>query len=307
MKGKVTILILYLFCCIWIVGCQQQEADPVNVYNVYYLNGAETKVEIHKLEIQTKVQADILKTLLQDLSMPPTSPEYKSPLYMGFTLNSYSLEKGKLLLDFDKGYLDLAPTTEVLVRAAIVMTLTQVSGINFVGFTVDGDPIYDNLSNVIGWMNADQFVNNAGNEINTYEEVRLKLYFANETGDGLVAVNRTILYNSNISLEKIVVEEVIKGPNGADVYPTVNPSTKVISVKVKDGICYVNLDDGFLTTVNNVSANVTIYSLVNSLAEINGISKVQFSVNGDSTGVFREKYGLNTLFERNLDLVTNPQ
>jgi germination protein M len=306
MKVKYLFMILLtLFCAALLTGCGEEKAEPANVYEVYYLNAAETKVEIHEKEIQTKVQAEILDRLLSYLAEEPTDPGYKSPLHMGFSINSFTLENGKILLDFSEGYNQLAPTTEVLVRAAIVMTLTQVSGINFVGFTVEGSPVYDNLSNVIGWMYADQFVNNAGSEINTYEEVRLKLYFANEAGDGLVAVNRTKLYNSNISLEKIVAEEVIKGPNGVDVYPTVNPATKIISVMVKDGTCYVNLDDSFLTTINNVTADVTIYSMVNSLAEINGINKVQFSVNGDSTGVFRERYNLSTIFERNLDIVTN--
>jgi germination protein M len=298
-------LVITLFGSVCLAGCSEKPTESANVYEVYCLNAAETKVEVHEKEIQTKVQSEILNRLLEYLAEEPTDPGYKSPLHMGFSIKSFTLEKGKILLDFSEGYNQMAPTTEVLVRAAIVMTLTQVSGINFVGFTVEGNHVYDNLSNVIGWMYADQFVNNAGSEINTYEEVRLKLYFANEAGDGLVSVNLTKLYNSNIPLEKIVVEEVIKGPNGADVYPTVNPATKIISVMVKDGVCYVNLDDSFLTTINNVTADVTIYSLVNSLAEISGINKVQFSVNGDSTGVFRERYNLNTLFERNLDMVTN--
>jgi germination protein M len=293
-----------LFCIVGLVGCSEKSAEPSNLYEVYYLNSGETKVEIHEKEIQTKVQSEILDKLLSYLAEEPTDPNYKSPLHMGFSINSFKMDNGKILLDFSEEYKQLAPTSEVLVRAAIVMTLTQVSGIDFVGFTVEGNPIYDSLSNVIGFMNADQFVNNAGNEINTYEEVRLKLYFANEAGDRLVARNRSKYYNSNIALEKIVVEEVIKGPNGVDVFPTIDPATKIISVMVKDGTCYVNLDDSFLTTVNNVTADVTIYSLVNSLAEISGINKVQFSVNGDSTGVFRERYNLSTIFERNLDMVT---
>ena len=69
------------------------------------------------------------------------------------------------------------------------------------------------------------FIDNAGDEINSYERVKLKLYFADETGTELREINRTVVYNSNISMEKLVVEQLIDGPNAKDVYPTINPES----------------------------------------------------------------------------------
>ena len=139
-----------------------------------------------------------------------------------------------------------------------------------------------------------------------YDTVNLTLYFTNETGDGLIAVNREKAYNTNISLDRLVVEEVIAGPSATveGVYPTINPDTKPISVLTKDGICYVNLDETFLIQVYNVTPDVTIFSIVNSLAELSNVNKVQISINGDTSKMYREKYSFSTLFERNLDLVT---
>jgi len=223
---------------------------------------------------------------------------------MGFTLLSYDLTDGKLLLDVDDKYKDLSATTETLVRAALVKTLTQLTEINFIGITVNGNPLYDNLNNLVGWMFADQFISNEGNEINTYEKVRLKLYFTNEDGNTLIAVNTAELrYNSNRSLEKLVVEELIKGPNAGTAYAALNPDTKVISVMVKDGICYVNLDENFLIQSGNATAEATWYSIVNSLTELSNVNKVQIFINGDSSGTFREKFSFSTVYERNLDIV----
>ncbi|MDR0963523.1 MAG: GerMN domain-containing protein, partial [Clostridium sp.] len=131
----------------------------------------------------------------------------------------------------------------------------------------------------------------------------MTLYFANATGDGLIMVNRSRLYNSNISMEKLIVEELIKGPDSPDVYPTINPATRIISVTVKDSICYVNLDDQFLTRTNNIKEEIAIYSIVNSLAELGTVNKVQIIINDIATGVFLEKYSFDTIYERNLDLV----
>ena len=151
----------------------------------------------------------------------------------------------------------------------------------------------------MGWMNAEQFINNDGNEINTYEPVRVKLYFASEDGTNLIAAYREKHYSTNTPLERFVVEELIAGPTIEGLYPSINPATKVISVLTMDGICYVNLDENFLTVQGNVSTDVSIYSIVNSLVELSNINKVQILINGEVPTTFAA-----TVFERNLDIVT---
>ncbi len=183
----------------------------------------------------------------------------------------------------------------------------RIPEISLVSFTVQGEMLADSSGMAIGTMNADSFIENAGDEINAYEKVNLKLYYANEDGTGLVEENRrNVVYNSNISLEKLVVEQLVKGPLMEGAYPTINPSTKIISVSVKDGICYVNLGSDFLSQPNSVSAEVTIYSITNSLVELSNVNKVQISIGGETNITYREKIDLNNLFERNLDLLVTP-
>jgi len=52
-----------------------------------------------------------------------------------------------------------------------------------------------------------------------------------------------------------------------------------------------------------VTADVTIYSIVNSLVELSNVNKVQISINGDTSTTYREKFAFSTVYERNLDLV----
>jgi germination protein M len=192
----------------------------------------------------------------------------------------------------------------VLVRAAIVRTLTQIPEISYVAFTIQGEMLMDSAGNAVGPMAADTFIDNAGNEINAYEKVNLRLYFANEAGDSLVEENRrNVVYNSNIPLEKLVVEQLIEGPMAEGGYPTINPLTKLVSVNVKDGVCYVDLSEDFLSQPYNVNSEVTIYSITNSLVELSNVNKVQISVNGETNISYRENIKLSTVFERNLDLL----
>ena len=189
----------------------------------------------------------------------------------------------------------------------LVRSLTQIPGVSHVEMTVNGEALTDSLGSVVGPMTADMFIDNAGNEINAYEKTRIKLYFANASGDGLVESLVTRVYSTNISMEKLVVEQLVAGPgeDSPDSYPVLNPNTRVLGVTVKDGTCYVNFDDGFLTQTNNTTGEVVIYAIANSLIELPNVNKVQIAVNGRTDLIYRETFDLSTIFDRNLDLVYN--
>ncbi|MBQ7955718.1 MAG: GerMN domain-containing protein [Lachnospiraceae bacterium] len=303
---SVILCFLLLFC----MACGgEEQKDDEHVIKLYYVGSAETKVVMQEHVLQAKDVQEQLAEIVAQLSTVPEKLEYKPPLAMGFSLNEYRLENGGLVLDVDEKYKELKPTTEVLVRAALVRSFTQLPEVSYVSVTVAGAPLHDNLGNVIGLMSADQFIDNAGSEINTNEKVRLKLYFANEAGNELVTLNRTLDYNTNISMEKLVVEQILAGiaPAESGGYPTLNSDTKIISVAVKDGICYVNFDQTFLTPAYSVTPEVALYSLVNSLTELSGVNKVQISINGETNVMYMEKYSLTTIFERNLDLIVKEE
>ena len=251
-----------------LTGCGTREPETGKKISVYYVNTAETKVEVHDQYLNTKTPEEQLEETMTFLSTTPEKLEYKAPFDMGFQVLDYEVEDGKLVINVDKAYSELSVTTEVLVRAAVVRTLTQLSNVKYVTITLEGSQLYDNAGELVGWMNAEQFINNDGNEINTYELVKVKLYFANADGDKLIAAYREKHYSTNTPLERFVVEELIAGPSGQieGLYPVINPETKIINILTKDGICYVNLDSSFLTVVNNVSTEVAVYSIVNSLA-----------------------------------------
>lgn len=301
---KICGIVLAVACLLLTAACGRDDGDSGNIYQVYYVSNSETKVEMHEYEVQTLSPEDQLQELIGCLSTNPDRLEYKAPFGMGFRILGMKLEEERLTIDVDGAYKELPVMTEVLVRAAVVRTLTQLPEISFVMVTVEGNQLYDANGNAISWMNAEQFIDNDGNEINTYELARVRLYFAGESGADLIAAFREKHYSTNTPMERFVVEELIAGPSGQldGLYPSINPNTKIINVMTKDGICYVNLDENFLTVVNNVSTDVSIYSIVNSLVELSNINKVQILINGEVPSSFS-----TTTFERNLDIVTTPE
>ncbi|MBQ9511648.1 MAG: GerMN domain-containing protein [Lachnospiraceae bacterium] len=274
--------------------------------NVYYVNREETRIfsSPYMDELDISDVNDAVMELIDELKRVPEKLEYEAPIAGDVELLDVTLSDKLLTLNFAPSYFEVSSVREILLRAAIVRTLTQIDGVDFVTFLVNGEPLADAKGNIIGNMSADTFIYNAGNEINAYERMQLTLYFANEDGDGLIPVYRTVVYNSNIALERLVVDQLILGPQNDIANPTINPATGVLRVSVSDGICYVDLDSAFLTEPYAVQPQVALYSIVNSLAELPGINKVQILIGGETNVDFMESINLSNVLERNLDIVS---
>lgn len=297
-----------LLCLLLVfAGCTQQQEHEVGEkeYQIYYLNKSETKITPVSFYTGETDTEKLIRLLITQLRTNPEDTGLRATISDAMQPGQYRLSEESLSLDFGKGYEELIPTTEVLTRAAIVRTLCQLEQVEYVTFTIENDALLDRSGTPVGVMSADTFVENTGNEINAYELAQLTLYFADDSGTGLLKVAREEMYNSNISMERLVVDKVIAGPQTEeeDVYPAVNPATKVLGVTVKDGVCYVNLDSAFLVQVDNVNADVTVYAIVNSLMELNNVNKVQLSVDGETKVVYRESISLENPLDRNYEIV----
>ena len=297
---KLHILILILCLTVGgLTGCgdssESEEGTPI-----YYISSEGTKLETHSFPIEGTTVDSKVQQMLEYLAQTPENLSYQAPLSMGFQILTYSFDSGKLTLDMSIDYYNLSPVTEVLVRAAIVRTLCQITGVGYVRFTVAGETLLDNAGEAVSWMNDSLFISNDGNAINTYESARIRLYFATEDGTRLVSAYREKYYLTSMSKERFIVEEMIAGPSGqiSGIYATISPETDIISVNTRDGVCYVNLDADFLTAYNNVSTEVAVYSLVNSLTDLSYVNKVQILINGELPGTFESTY------EQNMDIVT---
>ena len=102
----------------------------------------------------------------------------------------------------------------------------------------------------------------------------------------------------------IPMEQLIEGPRKSGLLATIPSETKLITITVVDGVCYVNLDEMFLNQNQEISEPVVLYSIVDSLTELTGIDKVQISINGDTSGKCRYTYKLSKMYKADDRLVT---
>ena len=260
---------------------------PSNAIRLYYLSNDLSSVLPVDYVPKASEPQQLCEEVSQQLAAVPESVEGVAPI-SGFTVSKITMENGVVTLDVSKEYEMIDSTTEILARAAIVNSLCQLENVTGVQFLVEGEPLLDSAGEEVGEMNSDMYIFNTGREIRTYQMVRLHLYFADETGTQLVNTYRRVVYNSNLSMERLVTEQVIMGTSSDFAYPTLNPETRVLSVTTVDGICYVSLNAAFLTEPYNVSPRVAIWSLVNSLCTLPDIDGVQISIDGDTSYSFLE-------------------
>lgn len=295
--------ILLLTIPLLMAGCRKQQQIDESGYRIWYINQDETCLKYENKELQSKNEEGLLREMMEVMRETPTDDELKPVIPEDVELLDFDFEHNQLYLDFSPEYKKMPKVYEVLCRAAIVRTLGQIDGVEYVDFQVNGEPLTDLEGKEIGLMNEDQFIENAGEEINAYKTADLTLYFANKAGDKLVEQRVAMEYNSNISLEKLIVEQLIAGPPFEGAYPTIPSETKLLNISIKDNICYVNLDEGFLGTGYNVIESIPVYSIVNSLIENTDAQKVQISINGETNRMFRESINFDTIFEKNEGLI----
>lgn len=299
---KLRIFLLLAILAVIFTGCGK-EAPTADGTVVYYLNKDVTSI----VPVSCKITGDgpeiRVEEFLAKLESAPESVDLRRTIPESVKILSYTLDRKQLYLDFSAEYLNMDKATEVLVRAAIVKTMVQVDEVSFIGIRVAGEPIKDSTGSTIGLMNENTFLDNMGSEENATKITNLNLYFANKTGDKLKNQSCVVEYNANVAVEKVIVEQLIAGPTEEGYYATIPKDTKVMNVTTKDGVCYVNLDTGFTGQGYDVLGTVTIYSIVNSLTELPGVTDVQILVNGETNISYKDNISLETIFQRNMEMI----
>ena len=286
-----------VLCFVWSIllcGCASEQINENEMF-VYYINteGNALITEVHPmLEVE-----EALNLLMK--------PAEKSNTVLGDVgMEAYDVVGNKLTIYFNNDYLELKKSIEVLFRAAVVQTMVQVEGINFVSFYVGDEPLEDTDGNPIGLMRAEDFVSNVGYTSEFYQTTDLRLYYADEEGKMLQLVKKSnVHYNINTSIEKLVVEQLMKGTSAQAATNTIPKTTKLLGVSVKDGICYVNFDEKFASDGYDQNPEVTVYSIVNSLIENANVNKVQILIEGSSDVLYKGTVDLSRPLEWNNDLL----
>ncbi|MBR1744266.1 MAG: GerMN domain-containing protein [Lachnospiraceae bacterium] len=290
-------------------ACGRKKETTYKGMYVYCVNTSETQVVGEKYKLKSKNTEKQIDEFLKKLSQEPADISLKKAIPTDLELKEHTIsEAGDLCLYWTTSYANYTGVSEVLRRAAIVKTLCQIEKVHTVEFYVAGQPLTDANMNVVGFMTADTFIDNTGEQAYR-QKITLNIYFSNETGDRLKKVPITISYDASIPIEQLVTEQLVKGPEEIkgltekNIKRTISSDTKINKISVRENTCYLDLSGDFLNKPENVTNETAIYSVVNTLTNLSNINRVQFSIDGEQNILFNDQISFGKPFETNLDLV----
>ena len=275
---------------------------PDSDYYFYHID--ETKTELVKVayEPNRETTENMIQDFMQLLNSKVHGKNDISLLPEDVEIVTHSVHDGVLNLDFNRAYLQMDAAREVLARAGVVKTFAQIPDIQYVKFQVDSKPFLDSNQKPIGIMNEESFLQSSGETLNSYQEANVVLYFVSESGRKLVREERKVYFDKNVTLETVVVEQLLKGPKES-ANPTLPSTAKLVSVTTMDQICYVNFNKNFIEEALPLKEEIPIYSIVNSLIDTCRVDKVQLSIEGVTDITYGETMYLDQFYEKNEELI----
>lgn len=267
---------------------------------LYFLDANNLKLETEERVIVKGTNSEIVGKTLDQLIAGPKNQAYQKSIPSSIKIVTVEIKGDVAVVNLSAEYNALKTKEALFCRAALVYTLTDLEFIKGVEILVDGSKLLKSNGESLGVVKREDIVlsNQVTPEPLQYETV--KLYFLNKDASQLIIEQREIEVNKNQPLAKYIMEQLIVGPKNTDLLPTVPAETKIRDIKIKDGVCYVDLSSDFVTKHNGGSLGevMTIQSIVNSLTEIPEIKKVQFLIEGEKEQEFKGHVDFSQPFER---------
>ena len=249
--------------------------------------------------IESSTQGEMLEEVLTALKEPPKVEGASAVIPQDLEFLAVKLKNNTTVVDVSSAYFRMKDMEEVICRASLVWTLTSLDFVENVELNVGGRPLLTGTGAVCGPMNRNTVVIDAQIAAETTEYAILKLYFSNADATDLEVEERVIEVNTNQSREKSILEQLIAGPLESCCTRTIPAETKIRDVTTtNDGTCYVNLSQEFVTKYisGEKAEQLAVYSIVNSLCELEQVERVQFLIEGEKLDEFKGQMDFKTPF-----------
>ncbi|MCX7745663.1 MAG: GerMN domain-containing protein [Clostridia bacterium] len=283
-------------------AASEQPGDGKKIrLNLYFADSDNSALKKESREVVIKDGA-IMRAAVEALLSGPSDGELRKTFPEGTSLLGIKKDGDTAVVDFSREYTLINGIAEIVERASLVNTLTEVPGIDKVRILVEGKELAGPSGNPYGEMVKFQ-LDESGYPAEP-EEKTITLYFAAEDAEKLMAEHRKVNLFKGETLEKAVIQELKRGPANKNLFSVIPEGTRILSVQTKDGICTVNFSKEFVENNHSGSAgeSMTIYSIVNSLTELPRVKKVKFLIEGKERDVYIHTI-LDEPFTRNESII----
>ncbi len=271
--------------------------------DLYFMNEDGTNIVAESNTIKYKNDSELIADIIQELREGPSLASRGRIMSKDTQLNSVEFHGDKsVVVDLSEEFLTEDSSKNVLAIYAITKSICSTGKLLSVQVTVNGAAITDRDGKELGFVAASDI--NLETEEYSSEMREVTLYFANSSKTGLVREVRTIMITDQQPIGQYIIKELIKGPEDKSLQSVLSKETVLMSVELEDNICYLNFKSDFLNKNAGGSDHekLVIYSIVNSLTELQTIGRVQFYMDGKRVDSFGS-FGIKDYIERNINII----
>lgn len=288
MKQRILALTL-IIALIYVPGCSN-DAEKKNTIEIYFASNADVlSGSAIDSETQTFAELTVPAVMERLLQSPKDTVRLTAFAPEGTELLNWSVTDGVANLDLSESFGQLTGINLTKAEYCIVLTLTQLNGIDSVFITVDGKTLPGAAVNTLSA--SDVLLYGETDDPITVEEI---LYFPLEDGTGLGSEKRMLsaLSNSTIDLANVILEQLAVGPNNETMTAFLPAGGKIYASSIQQGICTVTMDKTMLESLCQPAETyeLKLYAIVDSLCQLDDISAVRFRENGSPIEGWEDTY-----------------
>lgn len=296
-KKKITgFIIALLVIAAAVTGIFMITADRNNEKyegRLYFLNETATTIESETRTIAYKDRQSLIEKVINELMKGPEEGKHQRIMDKKTKLLSVGdADKRDIVVNFSKEFTTGDKKKDILAVYAVVRSLCDIADINRVKVMVENSEITGDDGTVIGYLTA-QDINLAEDTYNS--EIRsVSLYFPDRETGALKKEVRSIKANDQQPMAQHIINELINGPKINYSNPSLSKDTVLLGVETSNNICFINFKSSFVdkNSGSPEKEKIAIFSIVDSLTEVDNIKRVQFLMDGKRV----EKFGNINIF-----------
>lgn len=270
---------------------------------LYFYNESATSIVAEERQIKYKDNQDLCESVVRELMNGPDNARHSRIIEKNTKLLSVSdIETGRAVVNFSREFITGDNTKDVLAVYAVVKSLCDIDTINSVKVVIEGKDISTSDGSIIGFLGNQDI--NLPTDTYTSETRSVTLYFPKKDSDKLIKELRAIKVTDQQPIARYIINELIKGPTSENAAAALSDETVLLSVETSDNICFVNFKSSFIDR-NSGSAEkekMAIYSIVDSLTELESIKRVQFLMDGKKVDSFGN-INIGSMFGRDESII----
>ncbi len=273
------------------VGTTPQSSDNTSVkeqtlkLKLYFPTIDNDNVFAEEREVLIK-NNEVMKAAMEALIGGPESGSLRNPMPEGTKLLGIDREDNVAVVEFSKEYSNTEDIAELVQWVSVVNTLTEIDGVEKVRILVEGEDLVGPSGQPYGELSRVEFDESLISQ--SVKGQKVTLYFSDSEAEFVVPESREVEVVSGKSTEEVIINELIKGPQTGGLSSVIPEGTRLISVETKDGVCTLNLSKEFIGNnyIGSAGETMIIYSIVNSLTELQDVRRVQFLIEGKKREVY---------------------